>query len=265
MAELPNMTRRKAILRSGASLFVAAVRADELQLSRVASVSEFEPVAKTRLTAMAYDYLAGGVGNEVTLRANVEAWEKVRIRPRVFVDVSRIDTRVRLFGSEMPHPILLAPTAYHKLFHSAGELETVRGAAAAGSTLVASSFSTTIIEEMARAAPAKMWFQLYVQPDRGFTRALVQRAEAAGCTALCLTADFAVRGYRDSGHTECICAARGARPGQFARPWRYGEHKSAADRRHLQCGTGSQLPVAGPGLAAQQLSYSAAGERDHDA
>ena len=63
--------------------------------------------------------------------------------------------------------------------------------------MVASSFSTTIIEEMARAAPAKMWFQLYVQPDRGFTRALVQRAEAAGCTALCLTADFAVRGYRD--------------------------------------------------------------------
>lgn len=192
------MTRRKAILGSGGALFAVASRAaDELQLSRLASVNEFEPFAKTRLIKMAYDYLAGGVGSEVTLRANNLAWERVRIRPRVFVDVSRIDTTVTLFGTEMPHPILLAPTAYHRLFHAAGEIETVKGAAASGSLLVASSFSTTLIEDMARAAPAKMWFQLYVQPDRGFTRALVQRAETAGCTALCLTADFAVRGYRD--------------------------------------------------------------------
>jgi 4-hydroxymandelate oxidase len=182
----------------GAALFAAASpAADPVLLSRIASVNEFESLAKARLTSVTYDFLAGGAGSEVTLRANVEAWERVRIRPRVFVDVSRIDTRVKLLGSELPHPILLAPTAYHRLFHAAGEIETVKGASLSGSILVASSFATTLIEDMARASPAKLWFQLYVQLDRGFTRALVQRAEAAGCAALCLTADFAVRGYRD--------------------------------------------------------------------
>jgi len=146
---------------------------------------------------MAFDYLAGGVGNEVTLRANVEAWDKFRIRSRVLVDVSQIDTRVNVLGSELRHPILLAPTAYHRLFHSAGELETVKGAAESGTTMVVSSFSTTLIDEIARAAPANLWFQLYVPPDRGFTKALIQRAEAAGCKALCLTLDSPVRGYRD--------------------------------------------------------------------
>lgn len=191
------MTRRGAILGGVTSWTVTSAAAGEATLARVASVTEFEPLAKARLTPMVYDYLAGGVGNEVTLRSNVEAWAKVRLRPRALLDVSRIDLTTRLLGTELPHPILLAPTAYHRLFHPQGELETVRGAAAAGSVLVASSFSTTLIEDMARAARAKLWFQLYVQPDRGFTKALVQRAEAAGCGALCLTADFPVRGYRD--------------------------------------------------------------------
>ena len=168
-----------------------------LPLQRIASLIEFEALARKRLTSMAYDHVAGGVGNEVTLRANLEAWDRIPLRPRTLVDVSQINTHVRLFDQELDHPILLAPTAYHALYHPEGELETVRGAAASRSTLVASSYATRTIEEMAQAAPAPLWFQLYVERDREFTRDLARRAEAAGCRALCVTVDQPLRGYRD--------------------------------------------------------------------
>jgi 4-hydroxymandelate oxidase len=95
-------------------------------------------------------------------------------------DVSRIEISLELLGVKLPHPILLAPTAFHGLYHPEGELATVRGAAASASILVASSFANKTVEDMARAARAMMWLQLYVQRDRGITRSLVQRAEAAG-------------------------------------------------------------------------------------
>jgi 4-hydroxymandelate oxidase len=168
-----------------------------LTLSRIASLTEFEALASARLPRMAYDHLAGGAGSEVTLRANREAWDHLRLRPRILVDVSQIDISVRLFGHELEHPILLAPTAYHGLYHPEGELETVRGAAASCSTLVASSYATRSIEDMARTASVSLWFQLYVERDREFTRDLVRRAEEAGCKALCVTVDQPLRGYRD--------------------------------------------------------------------
>jgi 4-hydroxymandelate oxidase len=174
-----------------------AYAGQDMQLNRIASINEFEALARDRFTRMAYDYVAGGVGNEVTLRANVEAWDRIPVRPRLFIDVSAVDDRISLFGERREHPILLAPTAYHRLYHPVGELETVRGAAASHSTLVASSYSTVSIEDMAEASNASLWFQLYSERDREFTKELVQRAEAAGCRALCLTVDQPVRGYRD--------------------------------------------------------------------
>ena len=113
------------------------------------------------------------------------------------VDVSKLDTRLTLFGQQLPFPILLAPTAYHRLVHPEGELATARGAGAAGATLVASMLATFTIEEMARAATAPLWFQTYILKDRGFTRDLVQRAENAGCKALCVTVDSPVVGVRN--------------------------------------------------------------------
>lgn len=98
---------------------------------------------------------------------------------------------------EHAFPVLLAPTAYHKLVHPDGELATARGAGAVGTTMVISSFSPTSIEQISRAATAPLWFQLYVQTDRGFTRDLVRRAEAAGCRVLCLTVDSPVWGARN--------------------------------------------------------------------
>ena len=148
------------------------------------------------MTHMAYEYVSAGAGDEVTLRENQTAFDRLRLHPRVLVDVSAIDTRSTLFGQALEFPILLAPTAYHRLVHAEGEIATVRGAGVAGATLVASSFATTSLEDMAKAARSPLWFQLYVNKDRGFTRDLVQRAESAGCKALCVTVDSPLTGNR---------------------------------------------------------------------
>ena len=161
------------------------------------SLGDFESLAQERMSHLAFEYVAGGAADEITLHENRAAYDRIRLRPRVLVDVSRLDTRLSLLGQELPFPILLAPTAYHRLVHEEGELATVRGAGAAGATLVVSSFATTGVEEIAAAATGPLWFQLYVQPDRGFTRELVQRAEKAGCRALCVTVDAPVLGARN--------------------------------------------------------------------
>jgi 4-hydroxymandelate oxidase len=160
------------------------------------TLADFEPLAKRRMTHMAYEYVAGGAGDEITLRDNQAAYDRLRLHPRVLVDVSAIDTRLTLFGQALDFPILLAPTAYHRLVHPDGEIATVRGAGDAGATLVASAFATTSIEDMARAAQRPLWFQLYVNKDRGFTRDLVARAESAGCRAVCVTVDTPTTGLR---------------------------------------------------------------------
>ena len=141
--------------------------------------------------------LAGGGADEITLRRNRESFDQLLLRPRVLVDVSQLDTRVQLFGQSFEHPILLAPTAYHKLVHPRGELGTLEGAAAAHTGVIASSFATTSIEDMAKHAKTPLWFQLYSQPDREFTRDLVQRAEAVGCKALVVTVDTPITPMRD--------------------------------------------------------------------
>jgi 4-hydroxymandelate oxidase len=146
---------------------------------------------------MTWEFFNGAVADEITMRWNKEAYQRIRLKPRILVDVSKLDTRVTLFGQEHPFPIILAPTAYHKLANPEGEVATARGAGAAGATMVVSTVATTSVEDIAAAAKAPLWFQLYYQPDRGFTRDLVQRAESAGCRAICLTVDTPVVGARN--------------------------------------------------------------------
>jgi 4-hydroxymandelate oxidase len=160
------------------------------------AIEDFEEVARQRLDAMTYAYVAGGAGDEISLRRNRAAFDALLLKPRVLRDVSRIDTTVELFGRTLLSPILLAPAAYHRLLHPDGELATARGAGAAGVPLVVSSLSNATVEEIAAVATAPLWFQLYVQTDRAFTRDLVQRAEAAGCQAICITVDTPVLGSR---------------------------------------------------------------------
>ncbi|HXN99518.1 MAG TPA: alpha-hydroxy acid oxidase [Candidatus Acidoferrales bacterium] len=160
-------------------------------------LADFEPLAKAKMPAMAWEYVAGGAGDEITTRWNQEAYQRIRLKPRVLVDVSKLDTRVTLFGQEHAFPILLAPTAAQKMMHANGELATARGAGAAGTAMVLSCFSGTSLEDVAEVAKTPLWFQLYVQPDHGFTRTVVQRAEAAGYRALCLTVDTPILGARN--------------------------------------------------------------------
>jgi len=162
-------------------------------------LADFELLAREKMSHMAYEYVSGGAADEITLRANRDAFDRLRLRPRVLIDVSKLDTRVNLFGHELPFPILLAPTAFNRLAHPDGELATAHGAGAAGATLIVSTLATTSIEEIAAVAKTPLWFQLYVQRDRAFTRDLVQRAENAGCRALCVTVDTPVSGARNRG------------------------------------------------------------------
>ena len=149
------------------------------------------------MTPMAYEYVASGAAEEHTVRWNRDAFDRIRLRPRVLRDVAAVDLRATLFGREHAFPILLAPTAYHRVLHPEGEIATARGAAAAGITWIVSVGTTTPLQEIAAAAAAPPWFQLYFQSDRGFTRDLVQQVEASGCEVLCLTVDSPIIGPRN--------------------------------------------------------------------
>lgn len=161
------------------------------------NLSDLEALAKVRLPRAVYDYYAGGAEDEQTLLANRRAFERFSLRRRVLVDVGAVDTSVELLGQRLPHPILLAPTAFQRLAHPDGEVATVRAAAATESVYVASTLATTSLEEIAAAAAGPLWFQLYVYRDREITRELVQRAEAAGYGAICLTVTVPVQGKRE--------------------------------------------------------------------
>jgi 4-hydroxymandelate oxidase len=149
------------------------------------------------MSPMAYEFVASGAADERTLQWNRDAFDRIRLRPRVLRDVSTVDTRVTLLGREQPFPILLAPTAYHRVLHPGGEIETTRGANAANVTWIVSMSTTTAISEIARTATAPLWFQLYFQSDAGFTRDVVRQAEDAGCEAICLTVDSPIIGARN--------------------------------------------------------------------
>jgi 4-hydroxymandelate oxidase len=161
-------------------------------------LADFEPLARLAMDPGAFDYVAGGSWDEVTLADNEAAWRRRRLRPRVLVDVSRIDPSTTFLGASTTLPVAIAPMAVHGIAHPDGETATARGAAAAGVPFVLSTTSSRTIEEVATAAPdATRWFQLYVQADAGVTRSLVERAAAAGYRAVVLTVDLPVLAYRD--------------------------------------------------------------------
>jgi len=167
--------------------------------SSLVCLADFEPLAKERLSHYAYEYIAGGAADELTMKWNREALDQMRLRPKALVDVEKVDTRVTLFGQEMPHPILLAPTARHRIAHPEGEVATARGAGAAGATFVVSSLSTRRLQDIAPAAKAPLWFQLYDlrKERRDFVGDVVREAEHAGCRAFVVTVDVPVDGPRN--------------------------------------------------------------------
>jgi 4-hydroxymandelate oxidase len=168
---------------------------DDLQ--EIINLFDFERMAAGKMSKMAYEFVASGAADEITVKWNREALDKLKIQTQVLNDVANLDTKVSLFGLEIPYPILIAPTAFHKLMHPEGEIATARGAGAADAIYVVSSFTTTPIEEIAKVAKKPLWFQLYVVDDRSFVKDLVQKVEAQGCRALCITVDTPISGVRN--------------------------------------------------------------------
>ena len=165
--------------------------------SEAFNVFQFEPVARRKLPKPVYDFIAGGADDEKTMRANREAFDRLQLRVRRLVDVSKVDTSVRLFGEIHETPIILAPVGLQRPMHPEGELASARGAASRKHRMIASTVSSYSIGEIAEAGGRPVWFQLYPTTDRDATRDLLRQAEAAGCSVVALTVDLPVIANRE--------------------------------------------------------------------
>ncbi len=191
--EVPDVAGEVAEIAEEAPDLVA-LRDDPI--GRVLSLAEFEAMAERLLDRASFDYIAGGSGEEITLRDNVEAFRRRRLRPRVLVDVSEVDISTELLGQRVQVPFGVAPMAFQHLAHDDAEIAMARAARSAGAMFSLSTLSSMSLESVAKAAGSR-WFQLYVHRDRGVSRDLVARAEAAGYTAIVFTVDLPVAGYRE--------------------------------------------------------------------
>ena len=167
------------------------------------SLGELQCAAQRRLDPAVYDFLAGGADDEITLRANEAAFRRIGLVPRVLCGVAQRELEITVLGCRASMPILVAPTAFHQLAHPEGERATARAAAAAKAIMVVSMASTVAVEEIVAAAremsgsPPSLWFQLYIQPDLGFTEMVLRRAETSGCSAVVVTVDSPTFGRRE--------------------------------------------------------------------
>jgi isopentenyl diphosphate isomerase/L-lactate dehydrogenase-like FMN-dependent dehydrogenase len=167
-------------------------------MEELLTLDDAERLARTVLPADAWGYIAGGAGDERTLRWNREAFSRYRLRPRALVDVSSVSTETTVLGTPVTMPVLVAPMAYQAIAHEDHELGMTKGAAAAGTVMCLSTVATATPSSVAAAAPdAPKWLQIYVFRDREVSDAVVSEAVDAGFTALVLTADLPVVGVRD--------------------------------------------------------------------
>jgi 4-hydroxymandelate oxidase len=162
------------------------------------NVADAEAEAAETLEPGPLGYFAGAAGDEITLRENVAAWGRFRLRPRVLSDAGEVSAGIDLLGKPVAAPILVAPVAYQRMAHPAGEAGMAAGAAEAGTAMCLSTLSTTRPAEVAAAAPGgRHWFQMYVFEDEGVTRALMDEAVEAGFEAILLTVDAPPGGNRE--------------------------------------------------------------------
>ncbi len=157
------------------------------------SAADYERLAADFLDPATLAYIAGGSGDEHSLRDNLQAFSELRIQPRLLTDCRRGNTRLSLFGQTLHHPILLAPVGNQKLAHPQGELAVARAAEATDSCLIASTVASCGLEAIAAGTDGSKWFQLYFQPGREQTLALLRRAEAAGYSAIVVTLDTPIQ------------------------------------------------------------------------
>jgi 4-hydroxymandelate oxidase len=163
----------------------------------VVSIDDYERIAKAKLPAEVYDYFAGGSGEEWSLRANIAAFKRWVIRPRVLVGVEERDTTSDLLGTRVSFPVLVAPWAFQHMADPEGDVATARGAARAGTIMVLSATASHRLADVAKATYAPKWFQLYMYRDRGFSKDVLRHAYELGFAAVVFTVDVPVLSKRD--------------------------------------------------------------------
>ena len=163
----------------------------------IANIADLRQLAWQRLPRVLFDYIDGGAQEEVTLRANQADFNNFTLVQRVLRDVTTRDQSVTVLGQKYDLPLILSPTGMTGIFWPNGALEAARAASDAGAGFCLSSMSTSTVEDIKKVAKQPTWFQLYVMRDRGMSRELIERAKAAGCSALVLTVDLAMQGQRD--------------------------------------------------------------------
>lgn len=178
-------------------------------LSDYLNLFELEEVAKAKLDEAAFGYYASGANDEISLRDNRAAFERIKLFYRVLVDVSARTPETTVLGYPVSMPVLIAPTAFHKMAHPDGEVATARAAGKAKTIMLLSSLSNTDVEDVVQATSAPVFFQLYVYRDRKATEAVVARVEAAGCRALVLTVDAPLLGRRERDVRNRFCLPAG--------------------------------------------------------
>ena len=166
-------------------------------LSKVANVEDLRAMAKKRLPAGCFDYIDGAAQDEVTAEANVSAYNNYYFRPRVLRDVTSINTTTNLLGSEVPVPLMIAPTGFDRIAHSQGELAVARAAERAGIPYSLSTMGTRSMEEIAAVNDGRKWFQVYVWRDKPLLKEMLERAAASGFEGIMITVDTAVLGRRE--------------------------------------------------------------------
>ena len=168
-----------------------------MDLELFLNVADYARAARGKLADGVRDYFEGGALDEITLRENTAGWERLKLYYRVLAGVREREMETTVLGQKISMPIVVAPTAFHKLACDAGEIATARTAKTAGTLFILSSLSNTTMEKVFAEAGSPRWFQLYIYKDREITRALVQRAEAAGAEAIVLTVDAPGLGTRE--------------------------------------------------------------------
>jgi len=163
----------------------------------VISLADIEAQAAQRMDPAAWGYFAGGSNDEVTLRENRAAWDRLSVRYRTMVDVSTRVLGTTVLGTPIDFPVLVAPTAMQKLAHPDGEVAMARGTAACRTLMVVSTTATTSLEDVQRSSDGPKWFQLYIYKDRGATRAILERARDVGYRAVVITVDAPMLGWRE--------------------------------------------------------------------
>ena len=237
-------------------------------LAQAYAIADLRRLAQRRLPRALFDFYDGGAEDEITLRANRAAFEAVALRPRVLVDVTQVDTGIRMLGAPSALPLAVAPTGAPGFGWPGADIAIAQAAAAAGIPYTLSSSGTISIEGLARAASGRLWFQAYVLRDQAYFEQMVSRAEAAGYEALMITVDLPVGGKRERDFRN-----------HFGIPFRFtprnlldfAQHPRWAARiaRHgmpqLETLSGLAQAGAGPAKAASASAIASSVGRNYDA